>query len=256
MYDATVSAPSIHFALSAGHGGVSLIEAARAFAGTLAEALHQPVECVVVDDYEQLLTKLLANATELAWMPPLLLTRAMRAGATVAVVSERDGSVTYRSAILVPADSPAASVGELRDVRAAWTDRHSAAGHLVPRLHLQAAGVSFAKEMFAGSPQAACAAVARGDADLCGCAVRESAAADPSQALADVSRVYPAASKLRVIAITEAIPPDGIVFAPAVAPADAARYIDVLTGLHLHAAGSKALWDLMSAARLVRPSGW
>lgn len=246
--------PAIRFALGAGHGGESMLSGARAFTAALAKTLRREVRLVVSDDYEALLARLLADATDLAWMPPLIHARATAAGATLAAVSERDGALTYRSALLVRVDSPAAALTDLRDVRVAWTDLHSAAGHTFPRLHLQAAGVSITDETFAGSPLAACAAVADGSADLCACFVRESAASAPARALADVSRVYaPATWRLKVIAITDAIPPDGIVIAPGVQAADVTRYTDGLLKLHRQPAGLAALWSLMAATRLARP---
>lgn len=246
--------PAIRFALGAGHGGESMLSGARAFTAALAKTLRQEVRLVVSDDYDELLARLLADAAELAWMPPLVHARATAAGATLAVVSERDGALTYRSALLVRVDAPAAALSDLHDVRVAWTDPHSAAGHTFPRLHLQAAGVSIGEETFAGSPLAACAAVADGHADLCACFVRESAASAPARALADVSRVYaPATWRLKVLAITDAIPPDGIVIAPGVPTADATRYAEALMKLHRHPAGLAAMWGLMNATRLVRP---
>lgn len=254
MYDENVSLPTIRFAVGAGHGGASMLEGARAFATALGETLQQKVQLVVADDYEQLLTKVLGGGAELAWMPPLLHAKATLAGATLAVVSERDGAVTYRSALLVAVGSPAKTLADLHDVRVAWSDPKSAAGHIFPREHLVAAGVTFAAETFAGSPLAACAAVADGEADVCACFVREAAATVPARALADVSRVYaPATWRLRVLSITDAIPPDGIVLAPTISPADAARYVRGLRRMHEKPAGLTALWSLMSATRLVKP---
>src|SRR5262249_8922646 len=139
---------------------------------------------------------------------------------------ERAGRLTYRSAILVAADSPVRTVAELDQARAAWTDERSASGYLFPRLHLERSGGAsrLASERFYGPSSAACAAVAGGGPRLCACSVSETASADPAAMLAEVQATFAAAPwRLRVLDVTDAIPPDGMVMPADFAHADATR---------------------------------
>ena len=114
---------------------------------------------------------MLVGGIAIAWMPPLMHVRAAHKGALLACVSQRDGALTYRAALLVRADSDAPRVPSLRGARAAWADPYSASGYLFPQLHLLAAGIDprydFASESYYGSAAAACRAVVDGDADVC-----------------------------------------------------------------------------------------
>jgi ABC-type phosphate/phosphonate transport system substrate-binding protein len=198
------------------------------------------------------------NGVELAWLPPLLEVRAAEAGARVVAVGERGGALVFRSALLVRADSPHRTLSDLVGARAAWNDRASASGYLFPRLHLASAGFNLARDLasesFLGSPSSAMAAVADGRADLCACFVR-SASADPSRALDDVQREFPAARwRLRVLAVTDVIPPDGMVVPASVDKETATKLRAALLGLHETPAGASALQALLGADRLVKPT--
>jgi two-component system, NtrC family, sensor kinase len=245
------------FAISHGHGGASVVAGAHAFARALGNRLGDPIKNHVSQTYDDLLADLLTNRVHVAWLPPLLHARASAEGAVIAAVLERQHARTYRSAILVRADSPL-TLAAIKGVRAAWTDPKSAAGHIFPRLHLKAAGVdleqAFASERFAGSYTAACGAVADGQADLCGCFVTEAAAASKDAAMAEVKTAFAAAPwRLKILAITESIPADAVVLARAVDPAQGSRITTALLSLHLQADGRDALFKLMNAQRLVAP---
>jgi phosphonate transport system substrate-binding protein len=248
----------LHFAISQRHGSGSAIEAGQAFARVLGDWLREPVRLSVTADYEEQLAGVVAGTYQTAWMPPLTHVRAAEAGATLAAVSERAGALTYRSALLVRADSAFTSVRSLKAARAAWTDPDSAAGHLFPRLHLIEMGVipgpALAAEAFVGSAASSCAAVAEGQADLCACFVPETVARDRSKALDEVAKIFPAARwKLRLLDLTDPIPPDGVVLAPGMDPIVGARISQVLVQLHESAEGRDALAKLMFADRLVPP---
>ncbi len=213
----------------------------------------------VADDYAALMRTMLGAGIDLGWLPPFLHVQATAAGATLAAVCERGGALTYRSALVVRADSTLRGLADLVGVRVAWTDPQSASGYVFPRLHLTSNGVdparAFASESFLGSPRAACGAVADGQADLCACFTSEAHAASVEQTLADVARIYPAAPwRLRVLAVTESVPSDGIVVAAHVEPAQVARIADALLGFHTFAAGREALAKLLFAERLVAVS--
>jgi phosphonate transport system substrate-binding protein len=248
---------SIRFGVSRSHGGRQPgggTAAAAEFAAVLGSRAGAHVDLVVASDYDELTNNLLDGKVHVAWMPPLAHARASQRGAMVAAVVERGGAITYRSALLVRTDSVYVGLGGLRGVRAAWTDPSSAGGHLFPRLHLQHAGIDprrdLVSEKFYGSPFEAIQAVVDGKADVCACYVRNESS-DPLRALIDVERVYPGASdSLRVVGVTDPIPPDGLVLSGRLDPAVQALLRDVLLDLHNHDDGREALAQLMQADRL------
>jgi ABC-type phosphate/phosphonate transport system substrate-binding protein len=145
----------------------------------------------------------------------------------------------------------------LAGARVAWVDPRSTGGYLFPRMHLFAAGVDpkvhLAGEEFYGSHPRAVMAVVRSEADLCACHISESAAGDVQLALAEVRRIVGVPdAPLRVLAITESIPADGIVLGAQVADKDALSR--GLLHLHERVPGAQALRALTNADRLVAPT--
>ncbi len=249
------SARTLRFGISQGHGGSTLIEGAKAFAAVLQHGVDRPVRLVIVDDYEKLLAEMVEHDLDVAWMPPLVHVRAAEHGATLVAVPVRRGALTYRSAILVSAKSSARTIAELSGARFAWSDPRSAAGHIFPRMHLARAGIRLGEEKFHGSFMVACAAVAEGSADACACFVNEDSIGSPGKLLADVARVFaPAPWRLRVVEVTDSIPPDGIVLSPRVEPLAAAAVTAALLSLAATPEGQSALQKLLYAERLVPPT--
>lgn len=253
------------FGVSRSHAGGDLDTGARQLADALAARLGRKVGVTITRDYEQLLEGLLVGGVGIAWLPPLVHVRAAEHGAPLACVSERNGALTYRAALLVRADSHRTSVRALRGVRAAWADPNSASGYLFPQLHLLAAGVDprydFTAERFHGSAANACRAVVDGDADLCAHYVSDAAGAarddhwklarlELRRALGDA-----VADHLRIIDVTDPIPPDGVVLAPPLDGRVQAAARDALLSLHTDAPGAAALRRLMQAERLMPVTG-
>src|SRR3954465_3486771 len=106
-------------------------------------------------------------------MPPLLHERAGAGGAHLVAVSQRGGALQFRSALLVRIESRFRALEDLRGARAAWSDRHSASGHLYPKQHL--GGIARAGETIFGAPLEAMGPVADGRADLCAAFVSDGA---------------------------------------------------------------------------------
>jgi phosphonate transport system substrate-binding protein len=117
----------------------------------------------------------LAHATEtgqvaFAWMPPLLVLELEDRRSVVPLVSPLRWGTTssFYSAIIVRPGGPK-TVAELYGKRAAWVERESVAGFMVPRLHLAAHGFPlnrFASETFLHSHETVVDAVAEGRADV------------------------------------------------------------------------------------------
>lgn len=245
----------LRFGVTQAYGSVAAVDAANAFIAATGARLGQALELVVAQSYDALVELVGQGSVQLAWMPPLAHARATAHGATLAGVVERHGALTFRAVVLVRQDSVHVTASGLRGVRLAWTDPASASGWLYPRLHLLAGGLDpardIADERFHGSTFAACAAVAAGQADVCACYVRASAAGDPDLALADVERVFPGArTQFRVLDLTDLIPPDGLVLSGLDAEAQAAVTAALLS-LHEDDAGRAALAALLEADRIV-----
>jgi phosphonate transport system substrate-binding protein len=258
-------ASALSFGISRSHAGHDLDAGARLFAEALATRVGRKIAVTVTADYERLLDGLLVGGIAVAWMPPLLHVRASHKGALLAAVSERNGALAYRAALLVRADSHRTTVRSLRGARAAWADPYSASGYLFPQLHLLAAGVDprydLASEKHHGSAAAACRAVADGDADVCAHYISDAAGAarddgwklarlELGQSLGD--RV---AGDLRVLDVTDPIPPDGMVLAPPLDGRLQAVLRDALLSLHADPDGAHALHALVQADRLMPVTG-
>ncbi|HXU71984.1 MAG TPA: PhnD/SsuA/transferrin family substrate-binding protein [Polyangia bacterium] len=256
---------ALTFGISRSHAGHDLDAGAHLFADALATRLGRRIAVTVTPDYERLLDGLLVGGVSIAWMPPLLHVRAAMKGAPLACVSQRGGALAYRAALIVRGDSHRTSVRGLRGARAAWADPYSASGYLFPQLHLLAAGVDprydLAAERYYGSAAAACRAVADGDADVCAHYVsdRAGAARDERWKLAQLelrqSLGDHVGGELRILDVTDPIPPDGMVLAPPLDGRLQAAARDALLSLHDDDAGARALHTLVQAERLMPVTG-
>ena len=247
---------TIAFGLSKNHAGANLAAWPGLLSRALEAGLGSAVEVVLADDYDQLLKQVLGGAVDVAWLPPLLHARAAEQGARLISLPQREGWLTFRSALLVRKDDPVAKPGALRGARVAWRDRASASGYLFPRIELAALGATpdkaFASEKFYGSVVDAAEAVASGAADLCTCWVSDPAANDRARAAAEIEKVLgpDLAAKLRVLHVTEPIPPDGIVTAAKLTDGERAAVASALLGMHTTPAGREALASCFQAERL------
>lgn len=257
--------PPLRFGLSRRHGGVQLLDGAEQFVEELGAALKRKVDLRIALSYQQLHNEIVGGDLDLAWLPPLLYVEAVARGVTLLAVAERAGATSYRGALLVRADGGPADVASLRGARAAWVDRHSAAGYVYPLQLLVAAGLDperdLAFERFYGSAPIAAAAVVSGEADLCTCFVSEAAAEATSggpvssRAREEIRHALgPLGPRLRVLALTRSIPSDGLVAAAHVPAAERARLTDALVRLHTLDFGADALETLLGADRLVAPT--
>lgn len=164
--------------------------------------------------YAELVEQLGKGQIDVAWMPPLAYARAARARAAELVLTlERDGQSSYASAIVSREPGPTTLSREfLEGKRAAWVDVWSAAGYLVPRLMLRAAGMDpeklFASQMFMGSHTGVVEALVNRAADVGGifCAL------GPDRTI--VRGPLLELHKLHVLAVSEPIPGDTICVSP------------------------------------------
>ena len=107
---------------------------------------------------------------DLAWVSPIPFIALVRNGSVVPLASPYRGAMHYHGAIIVSAKSQVGDLASLKGKIAAWVDRYSAAGFVVPRIELAKAGLdvktAFESQRFDGSHGAVARAVAAGAADF------------------------------------------------------------------------------------------
>ncbi|MFO0613635.1 MAG: PhnD/SsuA/transferrin family substrate-binding protein [Polyangiaceae bacterium] len=276
----------LRFGISRAHGDANVVSASHALSAALGVAVGRPMSTRVAASYLALQDMVTSGGVELAWLPPLIAGRLLRsstsgvmravtphphgadghadgapprgASAQLVAVPIRAGCATYRSGLIVSASSTFASVKDLAGCRAAWTDRESAAGYVFPRALLRQHGIrdrDLAEELFVGSAMQACSAVADGRADVCATHLSEACVADPERAHAELAKKYTAAPwRLRVLAVTDAIPADAIVLAGHVDRETGRELSRALVGLSATATGQETLRSLFNAESLISPT--
>jgi phosphonate transport system substrate-binding protein len=140
------------------------------FGAQLSHEIGESVSLEVVPSYAALEGALTAGEAQLAWVPPILLANGDDTRFSPLVTALRGGAAEYCSVLFVRADSDVYTLGDLRGSTVAWVDRCSAAGYLLPRMHLVAEGLRleslFARENFLGTHDAVVRAVFDGSADV------------------------------------------------------------------------------------------
>jgi phosphonate transport system substrate-binding protein len=142
------------------------------------------------------------------------------AGGAVLLRGVRGDERTYRAAIVIRAqdrfDLGTLAHGTFRP-RAAWVDRASVGGYLLPRAHLRGLGLdlerAFIQQQVLGSYGACLDALLAYEADISALFVR--ARGLPAE-------WGPRARRLKTLALTDEVPNDGVVLSPALPPDRAA----------------------------------
>ncbi len=127
-------------------------------------------EPVYTTSYDELAAAIRDGEVGLAWLPPVPTIELENRGvASVLAIPARRGATTYHAAFITRRGGPK-TLAELRGRRAAWVQRDSAAGYLVPRMHLAAQGFDvlrfFSRELFVHSHTGVVDAVVNGDVDV------------------------------------------------------------------------------------------
>ncbi len=182
---------------------------ARQFAGVLYEAGFSTV--VPVNSYELLERSLLAGEVHAAWGPPMVCARVEDAGGNVVLRALRNGSASYRSALLCRSNDNLQldNIGARR-LRAVWVDKHSMGGYIMPRHHLRSLGVDMSKlesETLLGSYEACFHALMECDADI-------TASYANAKGIGYVELCKDEAFHLRTFAYTAECPNDGVIVSP------------------------------------------
>lgn len=169
------------------------------------------VEITVAPTYAALRTAIERREVDLAWAPPVVCA-AVQSSSLAILKAVRRHSSSYGAALVVRAGE-ATTLDDLNGARAAWVDRLSAAGYLLPVAFLHQRGYDtdllLGEQTFAGSYGRALQAVLDREADLCSIYV-----ANPSnEALRASTRelVGEAASRLQALDFTGESPSDALV---------------------------------------------
>lgn len=217
----------------------------RVLSGTLGRA----VELVVAADDEQLVEAARTGRVDAVWAPPLACARLEALGARVLARAVRGGALETRSVLLTRTDGPQ-DVSELSGTRAAWVDKASLAGYLLPAAALRASGHPPEKilfqQTFYGSFRGALDALLAGEADV----AAFFAPATGDDVLQGVEEVAPGTHReVRALLVTGRGPLDAVVAAPSLAPADAVRLQRGLLTLIRLPEGPTLLRDVFRADR-------
>lgn len=178
---------------------------------SLSRRLDRAVAVSVADSYTALESRVLDGDIDLAWAPPSICARAEPSAAAI-FKAVRFGESSYNAALIGRAsDTP--ELDALAGLRAAWVDRLSAAGYLLPFAHLSALGLEpvalFSGHEFCGSYQGALLSVLSGKADVTAIychGTTEEAARRTLRENVGASEVH-----LAPFAFTEAAPSDGLI---------------------------------------------
>lgn len=155
----------------------------------------------------------------------------------------------YHGAIIVPAKSTVGDLAALKGKVAAWVDRYSAAGFVVPRIELAKAGLdvktAFTSQRFYGSHEAVARAVAAGAADFGATFVR--LAANGAVIGGPWSGSPGLEESLRIFATFGEIPADVIAAGKTLDPAVRDRIKKALLSLHDDSRGKHLIQTVFGA---------
>jgi phosphate/phosphite/phosphonate ABC transporter binding protein len=123
--------------------------------------------------YAELRQMVDSGQAHIAWVPPIVYVQLEKDNAAVPLVRiERQGQSTFHAALIVRQDSPIDTLDALFGASAAWVDRWSASGYVIPRAILASRKlppeIVFREERFYGSHEAAIGAVLSGRAHVAG----------------------------------------------------------------------------------------
>lgn len=143
----------------------------KAFGEYFKEKTGISVKTFIATDYTALIEALRSGQVDFAFLPPFSYVKAEQiAGAKVLMKSVRRGKAVFYSAIITRSDKGYKTIEDLKGKNIAWVDPSSASGHIFPKANLIVKkkidpDTYFAKQVFAGSHDAAVLAVLNGTVD-------------------------------------------------------------------------------------------
>jgi phosphonate transport system substrate-binding protein len=222
------------------------------FATLLSELAEVEVGVSEAPSYERLAVALNEGQAQLAWLSPIPYIALSAAGTVSPLVYNERVKKTYCSAVVVKSDSPVRRLADLRGLRVAWVDRHSAAGFVVPRIQLAASGVDprteLGAETFAGSHEGVVRMVVSGEVDFGATyAHREQGATGDKGVTGPWTASAP--NDVRVVATFGKIPSDLIVARNDIDMSVRVRIVRSLRAMNAHESGKRIIHDLFDVER-------
>lgn len=184
------------------------------FLRSLGARLGRRVGLLPVPTYAGLARVVEEGQADLVWAPPLVaLDLASWGTATVAAAVVRAGTTEYPSLLVTNRHGRFRDIADLVGARVAWVSRLSAAGHVVPRLYLDAMGLApsmLGRQTFLQGHRPALDAVVEGRADV---------AASYGRLRRDGTLSLPHSDpSLSVLAVAGWVPSDVIMVSPRLVP--------------------------------------
>lgn len=214
---------SLLFPPSLGH--IAASARAELLAQWFLRHLGVKADIAVAPSYQALQAAIERHEVDLAWAPPIVCAAVQRTSIAI-LKAVRSHSSSYRAALVVRAGGRD-GLSVLRGARAAWVDRLSTAGYLLPIAHLRERMGEpeelLGEQVFLGSYGRALRAVLEREADLASVYV-----ANPSNEAFQASvreLVGEAAPRLRALDFTSEGPSDGLVVVERTSRADGQRLL-------------------------------
>lgn len=136
----------------------AMLESSKQVLDALQKQLGVPVKPFVATDYNGVIEALRSKKLDVAYLGPfsyVMATTVANVEAFAVAVTKKTGQSSYKSEIIVRADSGINSVPELKGHTFAFVDPSSASGHLFPKAGLLGAGNDpdklFSRVVFSGS---------------------------------------------------------------------------------------------------------
>lgn len=205
--------------------------------GHLNQHLDHEVRFVLSPDYETIGDLMARKMIDLAWLTPASYSKVGRkVGCKILCKTFRRGKPTYKSHIVVRADSTYQTLADLKGTRFAYVDRNSTSGFIMPNRLLAEAGfpdplVFFKEATFTHSHTESLRLLKEGAFDAA--AVYENAA-----------RTVDEPEKIRLLMESPPIPNDPIVVRPDLDPTLVARIKDLFLRMHELDSGKAGLQKL------------
>jgi phosphonate transport system substrate-binding protein len=213
------------------------------------------VQFTPVTDYAAVVEGLASNKIDLAWLGGFTFVQAkIRSNGGVVPIVQRAEDEKFTSKFIVPADSPAKTLADLKGKNFAFGSPSSTSGHLMPRYFLQQAGIQpdtdFKAVAFSGAHDATVAFVASGRAEA---GVLNASVWDKLNEAAN-----PNAAKVRVLATTPPYYDYNWTVRPGLEPALTKKLTEAFLKLDAAKPEMKEIMDLQRASRFIatRPSNY
>jgi phosphate/phosphite/phosphonate ABC transporter binding protein len=224
----------------------------------LTKLLDTPVHGINCASYSALALELEKDRVDYAWMSPTLMILTNENIQLRPLLSAvREERTDYRAALFVDGSKPYRSIADVQDRVVAWVDRTSAAGYIVPRIHLAARGIDptryFGEELFLRSHAEVVRAVLDGRADLGATyGQRPDEANEPVQHAG--FRVVAPDRHVRVLEWTREIPNDVIVGRGLLSKPEHRVFSNALLTLaERDDVGRRLLWNVFHTERFMTP---